>query len=339
MSKDLAGFRNPQGLKEETMQLRKFFLFSLIIAVALAACNNQGPIDVSNPIGFKQKSGLFALQVPKSWTSSQDEVATESIAAFADPTHRAELIGYVGLLDHLLSDAEGLQTAESLAGNLLNHPNDLKTTNQYRQADGAFVVVFTFTRSGAARTGQAIFRDGDLAFSGTLIDGPVDGWADLQKALQPFVDSFKMDKDYVQGTYFVPIDTLAFSVVVPADWTQQKSSNSNEVQIKAPNGRFSIIGVQRVFTNTLDDTGLANEATSILKQVYGFDNTLSDSSKLADGRLKLGLDQTDRHTVGYVEQKDGYFIGLFFDVPTAQLSDYQPFIDFVYSTFVTSVAP
>jgi hypothetical protein len=53
----------------------------------------------------------------------------------------------------------------------------------------------------------------------------------------------------------------------------------------------------------------------------------------------LGLDQTDRHTVGYVEQKDGYFIGLFFDVPTAQLSDYQPFIDFVYSTFVTSVAP
>jgi hypothetical protein len=84
------------------MQLRKFFLFGLIIGAALAACNNQGPIDVSNPIGFKQKSGLFTLQVPKSWTSTQDEVPTESIASFADPTHRAELIGYTGLLDHRL---------------------------------------------------------------------------------------------------------------------------------------------------------------------------------------------------------------------------------------------
>ncbi len=321
------------------MQLRKFFLVSLIIAAALAACNNPGPIDTSNPIGYQQKSGLFAVQVPKSWTSSQDEVPTESIAKFADPTNRAELIGYAGLLDHLLSDAEGLQTAESLAGNLLNHPGDLKTTNKYRQADGAFVVVFTFTRSGAARTGQALFRDGDLAFSGTLIDGPAEGWTDLQKSLQPFADSFKLNKDYVQGTYFDAVDAVAYSMVAPASWTQQKSSNNSEVLIKSPDGQLSIIGVQRPFTPTLDDTGLANQATSILKQVYGFDNTLSESSKLPDGRLKLGLDRTDRHTVGYVEQKDGYFIGLFFDVPGGQLDTYQPMIDFIYSTFVTGISP
>lgn len=321
------------------MQLRKFFLFSLIIAAALAACNNPGPIDVSNPIGFKQKSGLFALQVPKSWTSSQDEVSTEAIASFADTTHRAELIGYVGLLDHQLSDAEGLQIAADLAGNLLNQPGDLKITDKYRQPDGAFVAVFTFTRAGTPRTGQAIFHDADLSLAGTLINGPVDGWADFQKSLQPFVDSFKVDKDFIQGTYFTPIDTDAYAVVVPVGWAQQKSKTNNEVEVKAPNGRLSIIGVQLIVTNTLDDTALANQAVSILKQAYRLDNTLTDTSKLPDGRLRLGLDRTDRHTVGYVEQKDGHFIGLFFDVPAQQLAAYQPFIDFVYSTLVTGVVP
>lgn len=321
------------------MKFKIFFLSSLIVAAALAACNTQGPIDTSNPIGFKQKSGLFSLQVPQSWAQSQDEVPTESIAAFADPTHRAELIGYVGLLDHHLADDEGLQSAEALIGNLLNHPNDLKTTNKYRQADGAFVVMFTFTRSGSTRTGQAVFHDADLAFAGTLIDGPVDGWADLQKLLLPFVDSFKLDKDYVQGTYFVPIDTIAYSVVVPADWTQQKSPNQTEVQVKSPTGNFAIIGLERVFTDTVDDAGLAAKSISILKQVYGLDNQLSNSNRLPDGRLQLSLDRADRHTVGYVEQKDGYLIGLFFDVPTARLGDYQAMIDFIYSTFVTSIAP
>ncbi len=320
------------------MKFKKIFLISMLIAAALAACNNPGPIDVSNPIGFKQKSGLFSLQVPKSWTSAQDEVSTEAIASFADTTHRAELIGYVGLLDHQLSDAEGLQVAADLTGNLLNQPGDLKITNQYRQPDGAFVAVFTFSRAGTPRTGQAIFRDADLSLAGTLINGPVDGWADFQKSLQPFVDSFKVDKDFVQGTYFTPIDTDAYAVVVPVGWTQQKSKTNNEVEVKAPNGRLSIIGVQRVVTNTLDDTALANQAVSILKQSYSLDDTLSDTSKLADGRLRLGLDRADRHTVGFVEQKDGYFIGLFFDVPTQQLSAYQSFIDFVYSTFVTGKA-
>jgi hypothetical protein len=319
------------------MQLRKFFVFSLTVAALLTACNNPGPIDLSNPIGFKQRSGLFTLQVPKSWTSSQDQLPTESIAAFADPTHRAELIAYSGLLDHHLADAEGLQIAESLAGNLLNHPSDLKTTSKLRQADGAFVVAFTFTRSGSARSGQAVLRDGDLALAGTLIDGPLAGWADLQKALQPLADSFKLNKDYVQGTYFDALDTPAFAVVVPAGWAQQKSSNNSGVLVKSPDGQFSIIGLQRVFTDTVDDPGLTAAALSILKQSYKFDGTPASAAKLADGRLKIGLDRADRQTVGYVEQKDGTFMGLFFDVPTAQLNAYQPMIDFVYSTFVTGL--
>lgn len=321
------------------MPLRKFFLFSLLIGALLAACNTAGPIDTGNPVNFKQKTGMFSLQVPKSWAQTQDEVSTESIGAFADPSHRAEIIAYAGLLDHHLADAEGLQTVEALIGNLLNHPADLKTTGNSRQADGAFVTSFTFTRSGLAHTGQAILRDADLALSGILIDGPTDGWADLQKALQPYVDSFKLDKDYVQGTYFSPLDTPAFSMVVPVDWTQQKSSNNAEVVIKSPDGQFSIIGIQRVFTDTLDDAGLVNKAVTTLNQVYKFNGTLTDTQKLADGRLKFGLDRSDRHTVGYAEQKDGYFIGLYFDVPAQRSSDYQPIIDFIYSTWVTGSTP
>jgi hypothetical protein len=326
-------------INEETMQLRKFFLFSLIIAAMLAACNNQPPIDTSNPINFKHRTGVFSMQAPKSWLPTQDELPTETIAAFADTTHRAELIGYAGLLDHQLGDEEGLTAGNAILRGLLNQPPDLKITDRVRRPDGAFFFAFTFTRANAQRSGQAIFRDSDLALSGVVVNGASADWPDLQKALQPYVDSFKLNKDFVQGTYFVPLDMRTFSVVVPDAWTQQRTPRGNEVEVRSPTGRFSIIGAQKQITDTLDEAGLANQALTALKLAYKIDATLSDTSKLPDGRLKLGLDRTDRHTVGYVEQKDGYFIGLFFDVPAAQLSAYQPMIDFIYSTLVTGVVP
>ena len=55
--------------------------------------------------------------------------------------------------------------------------------------------------------------------------------------------------------------------------------------------------------------------------------------------MKIGIDRPSRHTVGYIEQKNGYFIGLFFDVPSAQLAAYQPMIDFIASTLVTGAVP
>lgn len=320
------------------MQLKKFFLFSLIIA-ALTACNNQPPIDTANPINFKHRTGMFTLQAPKSWLPTQDALPTEAIAAFSDATHRAELIGYAGLLDHQLADEEGWLATNALVGGLLNQPTDLKITDRQRQPDGSFFVVFTFTRANTPRSGQAIFRDADLAFAGVVINGASTEWPSLQKTLQPYVDSFKLNKDFVQGTYFIPLDMQTFSVVVPADWTQQKTPRGDAVEVRSPSGRFSIIGVQKPITTTLDEAGLANQALIILKQASKIEATLSATSKLPDGRLKLELDRTDRHTQGYVEQKDGYVIGLFFDVPTAQLGAYQPMIDFIASTLVTGVVP
>jgi hypothetical protein len=321
------------------MQLRKFFLFSLISAALLTACNTQGPIDTSNPINFKHPSGVFTIQAPKSWLQTQDALPTETIAAFADTTHRAELIGYSGLLDHHLDDAEGIKATSALLGGLLNQPTDLKITDQQRQPDGSFLINFTFTRANAARSGRAIFRDADLALTGVIVSAVSTEWPNLQTALQPYVDSFKLNKDFVQGTYFVPLDMRTFSVVVPADWAQQKTSRGDEVEVKSPTGRFSIIGAQKQISGTLDDASLATQAVIVLKQAYKIDATLADSSKLADGRLKITLTRTDRQTVGYVEQKDGYLIGLFFDVPTTQLSAYQPMIEFIASTLVTGVVP
>ena len=321
------------------MQLRKFFLFSLIIAALLAACNNQQPIDTSNPINFKHRTGVFSIQAPKSWVQTQDALPTETIAAFSDATHRAELIGYAGLLDHQLGDEEGLTAGSAILGGLLNQPTDLKITDRSRRPDGSFTFAFTFTRANAPRSGSAIFRDADLSFSGVVINVASTEWPNLQTALQPYIDSFKLNAEFVQGTYFIPLDMKTFSVVVPADWAQQKTPRGDAVEVRSDSGKFSIIGAHKQMTETLDEAGLANQAPIVLKQATKIDATLASSSKLPNGYLKVELDRPDRHTVGYIEQKDGYFIGLFFDVPAAQLSAYQPMIDFIVSTLVTGVIP
>ena len=291
------------------------------------------PIDTGNPVSFKHQIGVFELKVPKSWKQTQDKVSTEAIAAFSDPTDRAEIKAYAGLLDHRLADDEGLQITSDLIGTLLNRPADLQITDKQHRADGAFVVNVTFTRNNEKRTGQGIFRDGDLALSGTIVDGPTQGWADLQKALQPYTDSFKVNPEVVQGTYFDALLGVAYAVVMPVGWPQQ--STSQGTQVRSLNGKITLYTIEQPISTTLDAAGLTDQAVASLRKLYKLNAQVSDSGALPDGRTKITLDQPDHHIVGYLETKDSYFIGLFFDLPTAQAAAYQPFIDFIYSTFVT----
>ena len=65
---------------------------------------------------------------------------------------------------------------------------------------------------------------------------------------------------------------------------------------------------------------------------------LASSEPLPDGRLKVTLDQGgDLRIIGYVEQFDTHFVGLFFKVPSDRAEDYQPFMDFVYSTYISGL--
>ncbi len=121
-----------------------------VCAVALgvlAACAGSTPIDTGSPTTFKHRTGVFSLQAPGKWQQAQDEVETESIAAFSDPTQRAELMAYAGLVDHHLTDDEGQSTVAGLVKNLLNAPGDLQITGQQRRPDGSFVATLSFTRN------------------------------------------------------------------------------------------------------------------------------------------------------------------------------------------------
>ena len=80
------------------------FLVSCLTLLVLAACASSNPIDTSSPTNFRHRTGVFALQVPASWKQDQAEVETETLGRFSDPSGRAELIAYVGLLDHRLTD-------------------------------------------------------------------------------------------------------------------------------------------------------------------------------------------------------------------------------------------
>ena len=303
-----------------------------IVLMALAACANASPIDTGNPTTFKHRTGAFSLQAPQSWKRAQDAVETESVAAFSDPTQRAELLAYAGLLDHRLTDGEGNQAVAGLAKNLLNAPSDLKVTDQQRRTDGAFMAALSFTRAGEKRSGVAIFRDEQLALAGVILDGPEAGWADFQKAMQPYLDSFQLNPDVVQGTYFTPLEGDLYALVVPAGW--QRQPGRGFTLIHSSTGRLTIIAAEKTLTGTLDTAGLVTTGMELLQQSLGT-GKVSGNETLPDGRIKVTIDRGSNRTIGYLDQKDGGIIGLFFDVPADRVQDYQPFIDFVYSTFIT----
>lgn len=303
-----------------------------LMLIALTGCANNTPIDTANPIAFRHRSGVFELQVPKSWQQAQDQVETEALAAFSDPTGRAEIIAYAGLLDHELGNEEGLQLVSELVKTLLNSPGDLGVTDAQRRADGAFVVTLTFTRKDVKRTGQAVLKDGGLALSGFIVSGPQDQWTALQSSLQPMFDSFKLNPDYVQGTFFWPIEKSHFALVVPADW--ERATIENGIQVRSRNGLVQIVAAQKPLSNTLDAAAFG-EAAQKAAQTYTGQATLSASQTLPDGRLQQTLDTATKRAISYAELKDGMLITVLFEVPAAQAAAYQPLIDFMYSTLVT----
>ncbi|MFN8597370.1 MAG: hypothetical protein U0559_14460 [Anaerolineae bacterium] len=319
--------------QQSATHLQKWIIsLGLLLLVVLAGCNSPQPIDTGNPISFKHRSGVFEMQVPKSWKQAQDQVETESLAAFSDPSGRAEMIGYAGLLDHTLTDDEGLATVPGLVKNLLNAPQDLAITDQQHRSDGAFTLNLSFTRNNEKRSGQAIFRQGALALSGVIVSGPQSEWTTLLTALQPYIDSFTLKPDFVQGTYFTPIENVHFAVVIPADWGRQTFEGGTLA--KSPANKFTIVASEIATTTTSDDAALAKEATSQARAHLGAVQ-LDNQEKLPDGRTKLSLSQGTQRVIGYYEVKDGMLISLFFSVPADRADAYQPIIDFMYSTWVT----
>ncbi len=306
-----------------------------LILIVLTGCTNTTPIDTGNPIAFKHRSGVFELQVPKSWKQVQDQVETESLAAFSDPTFRSEIVASAGLLDHTLTNEEGLDNVPNLVTNLLNGPPDLVITDKQRRSDGAFVVTVSFTRNNIKRLGQAVLRDGGLALSGVIVSGPESEWTTLLAGLQPYIDSFKLQPEFVQGTYFTPIENTHFALVIPAGWVRQPIDGGTRV--KSNSGRLTISATQLPLSAPLTADTFNEAVTRRLQQQSG-SATLTGSQPLPDGRVKLTFERAAQQVTGYAEQKDDMLITLFFEVPAERAAAYQPFIDFIYSTFITGKA-
>jgi len=305
----------------------------LCTAIGLVGCSTPNPIDTSNPVDFRPQAGVFTIQVPDSWAKGQENIATETMAVFTDPTRQVNLIAYTGLLERRLTDEENLTAVNGLAEALLSSPTDFEVTEQKRASDGTFDASFTYSHGEQKMNGSMIFRDTDLALSGVILIAPEAMWNDVQTAMQPYVDSFQLDAEAVQGMFFVPFTEEHFAMAIPDDWQQQRRDES--WRLTARNGRMSMIVVQDITEQQLDATGLAEEATSLLRVQFGLRAEVAGSQTLEDGRLNVTLDGGDRRVIGYVEQRDDRIIGLFFDVPAERVADYQPFINFEYFTFVT----
>ena len=310
----------------------RLLVFCGLALAFLAACASSNPIDVSNPIAVAHNTKIFYLTIPASWKKVQDKTPTESVMVFTDPTKKAELIAYAGLLERRLTDDEGFKIASDLINSLLQRPSDFVVTDQQRRSDGTFAVKFAYSRDQQKRVGEAILSDKDLALSAVITDSVDSIWQQTHDALQPFVTSFKVDPVYVQGTYFVPVENVGFAFAGPAEWRQQSSTRGTVLHSR--NGDMSIVAVQQPLSTTLAAPALAQATISLARTMGSWGNLVS-SEQLPDGRTKLVYERPQHRVIGYVDQKDQMLAGLLFDVPLEQADAYQPFIDFMYSTFVT----
>lgn len=308
----------------------------IILVAALGGCASPKPIDTGNPVDFQHRTTVFKMQVPGSWEQVQDQVETEALGIFTDPTGQASIVAYAGLLDRRLGDEEGLQAVGNLAATLLGKPAGYQVIDRQRRDDGAFEVTFAFTRGDRKFSGQAIFHDTNLALSGVIIYGPEQGWSDLQNALASYVGSFQIDPEVVRASYFDIVEDTYYLLVVPIDWTRRRGTDAIEVQSR--NRRMSILLVQQDVGRSIDAAALANQAATSLRRSFRLAAKVTASEQLADGRLKVTLDQGERRIIGYVEQFDTHFVGLFFDVPADRTEDYRPFMDFVYSTYLSGLS-
>ncbi len=318
------------------MRVGAVLVFSIAMGL-LAGCSAPNPIDTGNPVDFRPETGVFTIQVPDSWTTGQQNVSTESMALFTDPTGQVNLVAYTGLLERRLTDEDGLSAITGLTQALLAYPSDFEITRQTRSLDGAFETSFAYSREDQKIVGDTIFRDTDLALSGVILFAPEAIWNDAQSAMQPFVDSFDLDAEAVQGTFFVPLVEPNFAMAIPDDWQQQQRNES--WRLIARNGRMSMMVLQGAADQPLEATELADTAAVLLRTTFGLRSSVSGSQMLEDGRLNVTFEGGDRRVIGYVEQIDDRIIGLFFDVPADRVADYQPFIDFEYFTFVTNFEP
>ena len=317
--------------------MNRFLLIMLLGGLLLIGCAgpNPNPIDTSGSIYFEHRSAVFKMQAPGKWSQVQDSAPTEAVGVFTDPTGRASLIGYAGLLERRLPGEEGLTAVGRLGQTLLRSPSEYEARGHVRESDGVFEVTFTFTRDDQKFAGKAVFRDTDLALSGVIISGPEQGWADLEKRLTPYVDLFRIDPTIVQGSYFTPLEGDYYALAVPIDWTIQQQANGAEVRSR--NGRMSILLLQHDLGAPIDPAALADQATTSLRQTFQLTTKLVGSEPASAGRLKVTLNQSDNRVIGYVEQFDTHIVGLFFKIPADRAADYQPFMDFVYSTYISGL--
>jgi hypothetical protein len=329
------------------LQRRQFILHCLVLlagGLLLAACASSNPIATSAPIAtaapidtsalktFTQRNGIFSVQVPQAWKQYQNDVPTESMAAFSEPGGRAELIAYTGLLDRRLTATEGPKIVTDLITALLNSPGDLRITDLQQRSDGAYTASLSFTRATEKRSGTAIFRAEPLMLSGVILSGPEAGWASFLAAMQPALDSFKANLESVQGTYFQALEGEQYALAIPAGWETQTHPNSKKV--RSPNGQLQISAIQQAEEKALTPSELAERGLKLGQMTLG-KGTLTSTEQLPDGRSKVLIDQGATNTIGYLDQKDGFVIGLFFEAPADRLADYQPLIDFIYSTYIT----
>lgn len=308
------------------------------MAIGLIAGCSPAPdpskiIAFGDPAPFTHSIGVFTLNVPSGWRAVQDSAETEAYASFTDPNGWASLIAYTGLLDRRLSDEEGLNAVDSLARNLLGSPQGYQVVGRQRLPDGAFEVTVSFLSDSYRRRGRAVFYDKDLALAGTIVVGTEADWNTIQSKLTPFADSFRFDPAVVQGTYFEPLVGDYYGLAVPAGWPQQNSGEGTEISSRS---RMMFIRlIEKDAGRTLSGAEeLIDESIRALRTMGLNVQPISDQT-LPGGRLKVTLGQGQRSVIGYVEQFDTTLVGLFFEMPADRVSDYQPFMDFIYYTYVT----
>ncbi|HEY1011653.1 MAG TPA: hypothetical protein VGE07_03050 [Herpetosiphonaceae bacterium] len=336
------------------------------------------PVDLADPQPYKHESGIFALEVPASW--SVDDRSTDELifVGFSDPSNNAQMI--VQIVESEPMDEAQMTTAlQEYVKSVFGTEENFDFEEPVPQADGSVLLVWSSEQSltnskTATFTGNSFIEQREDLLSIITLAVPKEQFPDLKAGINTLLNSYKIDPSAQAGggdsgdtgsgdpapagealadlsnltTY--EYETGIFKIDVPGAWnvTDTSDETQNTVSFVDPSGHGSVYVYLSESFDNLGDDALTEALKAYIEAYAGSQPNFwtKDPVPQSDGSIRIawgGDWEVGGATYSYtgnsfVEQRDSIVSMLTIIAPSEQFKAEEGEIGKILGSYALSSA-